>query len=45
MYCLEYKFGIRFLPKNRSKKTKIELLGFHFLENRSISNVCKTEVF
>jgi hypothetical protein len=44
MYCLEYKFDILFLPKNQSKKAETKLLGFHFLENRSVSNVSKTEV-
>jgi hypothetical protein len=32
MCCLEYKFGIRFLPKNRSKKPKPNFSVFHFLE-------------
>jgi hypothetical protein len=27
---IEYKFGIRFLPKKRSKKTETELIGFLF---------------
>jgi hypothetical protein len=39
MYFLEYKFGIRFLPKKRSKKPKPNFSVFHFLENRSVSNV------
>jgi hypothetical protein len=27
------------------QKTETELIGFHFLENRSVSNIWKTEVF
>jgi hypothetical protein len=45
MCCLEYKFGIRFLLKNGSKKSKLNFSIFHFLENRSFSNVWKTKVF
>jgi hypothetical protein len=26
-------------------KTETELIGFYFLENRSVSNIWKTEVF
>jgi hypothetical protein len=33
------KFGIRFLPKNRSKKPKPNLLVLNLLENRSVSNI------
>ena len=41
----EYKFGIRFLLKNQSKKPKPNLSVFKFLENRSVSNIWKTDVF
>jgi hypothetical protein len=27
------------------EKTETELIGFHFLENRSVSNIWKIEVF
>jgi hypothetical protein len=45
MYCIDYKFGIRFLPKNGSKNPKPNFSIFHFLENRSVLMFEKPKFF
>jgi hypothetical protein len=41
MCCPEYKFGVRFLHKNQSKKPEPNFSVLHFLENRLVPIVTK----